>query len=82
MAKTFQRKDQNIPKYISKNVYGPQVFIDKNVSMAYEPGSIFKAFTMGIGLDTDEVRFYDFYTDPGFVKVGPYTIKNADRECS
>jgi cell division protein FtsI/penicillin-binding protein 2 len=37
--------------------------------MAYEPGSIFKAFTVAIGLDTDEIRLYDFYHDPGEVKV-------------
>lgn len=82
LAKSYQRTDLTLPKYISQNIYGPQVFIDKNIAMAYEPGSIFKAFTMWIGLDTDEVRFYDYYNDPGFVKVGPYTIKNADKRCT
>jgi cell division protein FtsI/penicillin-binding protein 2 len=32
--------------------------------MAYEPGSVFKAFTVAVGLDTDEIRFYDPYNDP------------------
>ena len=67
-------------KICNKNIYGPQVFVDKNISMAYEPGSIFKAFTVAIGLDTDEIRLYDFYHDPGEVKVWPYTIKNADNK--
>lgn len=80
LATTYERNDIEIKKYITKNIFGPQVFVDKNISMAYEPWSIFKAFTVWIGLDTDEIRLYDFYNDPGEVKVGPYTIKNADNK--
>lgn len=80
LATTIERVDTDIKKYIAKNIYGPQVFVDKNVSMASEPGSTFKAFTVAIWLDTDEVRLYDFYNDPGEVKIGPYTIKNADNK--
>lgn len=80
-ATTTERAATWLQKYIAKNVYGPQVLIDKNVSMAYEPGSVFKAFTVGIGLDTDEIRFYDPYYDPGKVKVGQFTIKNALSIC-
>lgn len=78
LAKTFQRTDPSLPKYIAQNIYGPQVFVDKNIAMPYEPGSIFKAFTMGIALDLDEIHLYDFYKDTNEAKVGPYTIKNAD----
>ena len=46
--------------------------------MPYEPGSVFKAFTVAIGLDTDEIRFYDPYNDPNKVQVGQFWIKNAD----
>ncbi|MEI6773825.1 MAG: penicillin-binding transpeptidase domain-containing protein [bacterium] len=42
---------------------------------------MFKAFTIAIGLDTDEIRFYDPYNDPGKVKVGQFTISNADELC-
>ncbi|HKL43929.1 MAG TPA: penicillin-binding protein 2 [Candidatus Absconditabacterales bacterium] len=80
LATTYERVDTEIKKYVTKNLYGSQVFVDKNISMAYEPGSIFKIFTVGVGLDTDEISFYDFYNDPGQVKVGPYTIKNADNK--
>lgn len=80
VATTSERTDIELKKYVTKNIYGPQVFVDKNISMAYEPGSIFKAFTVAIGLDTDEIRLYDFYHDPGEVKVWPYTIKNADNK--
>ena len=78
LAKTYERTDPTIPKYIAKNIYWPQVFVDKNIAMPYEPGSIFKAFTMWIALDLDEISLYDFYNDTNEAKVGPYTIKNAD----
>ncbi len=81
LATTYERIDTTIPKYIAKNGYGPQVLVDKNTAMAYEPWSVFKAFTVAIWLDTDEIRFYDPYNDPGKVKVWPFTIKNADDVC-
>jgi len=81
LATSYERIDTAIPKYIAKNIYGPQVLVDKNTAMAYEPWSVFKAFTVAIWLDTDEIRFYDPYNDPGQVKVGQFTIKNADDAC-
>lgn len=81
IATSYERIDTTIPKYIAKNIYGSQVLVDKNTAMAYEPWSVFKAFTVAIGLDTDEIRFYDPYNDPGKVKVGPFTIKNAEEAC-
>lgn len=81
LAKSFQRQDISLQKYISKNIYWPQVLRDKNVSMPYEPWSIFKAFTIGIGFDIDEIRPYDFYNDPWYVVVWPYKIKNVDKAC-
>lgn len=81
LATSYERIDTTIAKYIAKNGYGPQVLVDKNTAMAYEPWSVFKAFTVAIWLDTDEIRFYDPYNDPGEVKVGQFTIKNADDIC-
>ena len=81
LATTDERVNTSLEKYIAKNTYGPQVFIDKNISVAFEPGSIFKSFTMAIGMDTDEIRLYDYYVDEGKVKIWPYTIKNATKEC-
>lgn len=77
-ATLAERQDTTLPKYIARNVYGSQALVDKNIAMPYEPGSVFKAFTVAIGLDTDEVRFYDPYTDPNKVQVGQFWIKNAD----
>ena len=80
-ATSYERIDTTIPKYVAKNMYGSQVLVDKNIAMAYEPWSVFKAFTIAIGLDTDEIRFYDPYNDPGQVKVWQFTIKNAEKVC-
>ena len=78
-AKSDERTDISLKKYISKNIYWASVFVDKNISTVFEPGSIFKAFTMAIWLDSDEVRLDDYYQDDWSVKIDIYTIKDADQ---
>ena len=80
VATTSERTDVEQKKYISKNKYWSQVFVDKNIASSYEPWSVFKAFTVAVWLDSDEISLYDFYNDPGEVKVWQYTIKNADNK--
>lgn len=83
-ATSEERLDITLAKYIRKNIYWSQVFVDKNISK-YEPWSIFKAFTVAIWFDTDEMRFYDFYDDKWYVEITlwatKYKIKNADKVC-
>ncbi len=81
LATTAERQHTWLQKFLNTNVFGPQVFVDKNISVPFEPGSIFKAFTVGIGVDTDEITMQDNYMDEGSVKVGSYTIKNATKVC-
>ncbi len=76
-----QRKDPKYKKYIFKNLLGPQVFVDKNISFPYEPWSVFKTFTLAIWLDSDSISLYEYYYDKWFVKVWPYKIKNVAKEC-
>ncbi|HQB50877.1 MAG TPA: penicillin-binding protein 2 [bacterium] len=45
---------------------------------AYEPGSIFKAITMAIGIDQGKVTPGTTYNDTGSVKIGHNTINNSD----
>ncbi len=78
-ATSDQRVDTTLKKYIAKNIYWAQVFVDKNIATAFEPGSVFKAFTMWIWLDSDEVRLDDYYQDDGSLKIDIYTIKDADQ---
>lgn len=81
IATVSQRQDVGLAKYIPKNVFWSQVFMDRNISVPFEPGSVFKAITMAIGMDTDEIRWTDFYDDPWEVKVWTFTIKNASSIC-
>lgn len=53
-------------------------FNNSTIFSPYEPGSIFKMVTMAAGLDTGAVSPDTTYVDEGEVKVGPFTIKNAD----
>ena len=78
-AKINERTDTSLKKYISKNIYWASVFVDKNIASTFEPWSIFKAFTMAIWLDSDEVRLDDYYQDDWSVKIDIYTIKDADK---
>ncbi len=78
-TKSEERKDPTLKKYISKNIYGASVFVDKNISSVFEPWSIFKAFTTAIWLDSDEIRLNDYYQDDGSVKIDVYTIQDADK---
>lgn len=76
------RKDPNLKKYVFKNNLWPQTFVDKSISFPYEPGSIFKAFTLAIWVDSDEISMYDYYSDfKWFITVWPYEINNVHKEC-
>ncbi len=44
----------------------------------YEPGSIFKAFTLAAGLDAGKIGVNTTYDDKGFEKIDDFTIKNSD----
>ena len=78
-ATSDEKKDTTLKKYLSKNIYGAQVFIDKNISSVFEPWSIFKSFTMAIWLDSDEVRLDDHYQDDWSINIDIYTINDADK---
>ena len=81
-AKTDERGLTGHQKYVFENGIGPQVFIDKNIWYPYEPGSVFKAFTLGIGIDSDAISMYDYYEDKWFIQIDPFVIKNIDKKCT
>lgn len=81
VATIEERQNTGLQKFLNSNIFWPQVFVDKNISSPFEPWSIFKAFTVAIGIDTDEITYEDKYMDEGFVKVGVQTIRNASKIC-
>ncbi len=45
----------------------------------FEPGSIFKPFTLAAGLDTGKINPQTTYVDPGEEKIDDHTIRNSDK---
>lgn len=62
------------------DVTDARVFLNPAISTTYEPGSVFKSFTMAAALEANAVTPESTYTDTGSVTIGKYTIKNSDGE--
>lgn len=60
-------------KIDSVDVYNNTAIFD-----AYEPGSVFKTITMAAALDLGKITPDTTFDDPGEVKIGNFTIRNAD----
>ncbi len=71
----------NVPRF-DPNVYGSvediSVYRNPIISDAYESGSVMKAITMAIGIDTGVVTPQSTYVDTGVVKIGGYDIRNSE----
>ncbi|MDD4761616.1 MAG: penicillin-binding protein 2 [Candidatus Pacebacteria bacterium] len=62
----------------SYSKYPIENFLNPSVQSIYEPGSIFKIFTMAAGLDSGAVTPETTYYDSGEVKMNGRTIRNWD----
>ncbi|HPN96571.1 MAG TPA: penicillin-binding protein 2 [Candidatus Moranbacteria bacterium] len=60
------------------SVENMETFRNLAVSDAYEPGSIFKTFTLASAIDAGKITPNTTYTDTGVVKEAGYTMKNSD----
>ncbi len=49
---------------------------------AYEPGSVFKSFTIAAGLDSNKISPDSTYVDTGSIKEAGYTIHNSDMKAN
>ena len=61
-------------------VKNPASFLNSNIQLVFEPGSIFKPITMAAALDINVVSPDLKYFDAGEVKVGDHTIRNSTRQ--
>lgn len=59
-------------------VEDPRVYRNDAVTGNYEPGSIFKPFTMAAAINEGKVTPDTTYDDTGSVVIDNYTIKNSD----
>jgi cell division protein FtsI/penicillin-binding protein 2 len=62
----------------TRDVADPSMFVNIAVSDTYEPGSVFKVFTIAAALDASVVSPSSTYYDAGQIVVGGQTIKNSD----
>ncbi len=63
-----------------EDVFPKDVPFNRAVSQTYEPGSVFKIFTMAAALENGTVTPETKYIDRGFIVVGKKTIENWDKK--
>jgi stage V sporulation protein D (sporulation-specific penicillin-binding protein) len=85
-ALTDEIENFAIMKYKFKNWFWVGNYKNDVIGSLYEPGSVFKAFTVAIGIDTGEIKPSDTYFDRGYVELDvwatkPLRISNADKRC-
>ena len=61
-----------------KDIEDINIFNNLAIFTSYEPGSVFKAFTMAAGLDSGAVKPDTTYEDKGEIKIDKFTIRNSD----
>jgi cell division protein FtsI/penicillin-binding protein 2 len=61
-------------------VYPEEIPFNRGVSQAFEPGSVFKIFTMAAALDSDTVTPKTKFTDTGSIEIGGITIRNWNED--
>jgi len=71
----------NEPTFNPNEYYKAKVEYFKNwaVSDLYEPGSTYKPVNVALALDEKVIKATDKVSDPGSVRVGPWTISNASK---
>lgn len=72
----------NFPSF-NPNIYAENdlaSFQNASIQKLFEPGSIFKAFTMAAGLNEGKITPLTSYIDKGYIAVGGPTIYNYNHE--
>jgi cell division protein FtsI/penicillin-binding protein 2 len=80
-ATEFEIWNPAIIKYKYKNWFWPEVYRNGAISDLYEPGSIMKAFTVAIWLDSWEINQYSMYQDNWEVTIDQFKISNVSKKC-
>lgn len=80
-AQREEYADYELTKFKYKNDFGAGVYKNDAISWLYEPGSIMKAITVAIGIDTWEISTSELYNDVGKVTIDNFTISNDSSKC-
>lgn len=71
----------NYPSFNSNNysqIEDISSFNNSSINSSYEPGSVFKAMTVAIGIDSGKINPDTTYVDSGSVREAGYEMKNSD----
>lgn len=60
------------------NEFALENFTNPSVSLSYEPGSVFKIFTVAAGIDAGLISPNTTYTDVGELEINDKIIRNSD----
>jgi len=79
--------DGSLLALVSQPTYNPNKYAKSDISLfknwtvadLYEPGSTFKPVNVAIALENGAIKPDDTFEDPGSIKIGKHTIKNAER---
>ncbi len=82
LATREELSDTALVKYKYKNDFWAGVYQNDAISSLYEPGSIMKAMTVAIWLDSWELKRYDMYQDNMELNIDWFTIKNVWKQCA
>lgn len=74
--------DPKLEKYVFINRQWWGAYRNETIQDLYEPGSVMKAITVAIGIDTWEIKPFDYYKDEGFVMIDNFKIKNSTSICT
>lgn len=79
-ANLNQTSEQILAEYPTQNVdgYNIQTPFNRAIMQTYEPGSVFKVFTLAAALDSGAVTPETEFLDTGVVNIGGMTIYNWD----
>ncbi len=79
--------DGSLLALVSYPTYNPNEYSKSDVSLfrnwtvadLYEPGSTFKPLNVAIALENGAIKPDDVFNDPGSIRIGSHTIRNAQR---
>ncbi|MBE9251053.1 penicillin-binding protein 2 [Dolichospermum sp. LEGE 00240] len=79
--------DGSLLALVSQPTYNPNQYAKSDISLfknwtvadLYEPGSTFKPVNVAIALENGTIKPDDTFEDPGSIKIGTHTIKNAEK---
>jgi cell division protein FtsI (penicillin-binding protein 3) len=77
--------DGSLLALVSQPTYNPNEYSKADISLfknwtvadLYEPGSTFKPLNVAIALENGAIKPDDVFNDPGSIRVGKHTIRNA-----